>query len=119
MSSGEVAALAAGVVAGAALVLLLLTLLRVLRAVRELREAVEQLRGETRLVVADLQHAAEVADAELARVDALLDTAESVAGTADSASRLAYLAFANPVIKTMALAAGTGRAVRTLRARNG
>ena len=45
----------------------------------------------------------------------MLGTAESIGGTVDSASRLAYLAFSNPVIKTMALASGTGRAARRFR----
>ena len=55
------------------------------------------------------------ANAELERVDGLLGTAESISGTVDSASRLLYLAFSNPVIKAMALASGTGRAARSFR----
>ena len=37
------------------------------------------------------------------RLDNLVSTAESVTGTVDSASRLAYIAMANPVIKGVAL----------------
>jgi hypothetical protein len=33
----------------------------------------------------------------------------------DSASRLAYLAFSNPMIKVIALATGTSRAARSFR----
>ena len=55
------------------------------------------------------------ASVEIERVDSLLGTAESITGTVDSASRLAYLAFSNPVIKGLAVASGTGRAARSLR----
>ena len=40
------------------------------------------------------------------RVGAVLDTTESVHATVDSASRLAYRAFANPVVKVLAVRAG-------------
>ena len=44
-------------------------------------------------------------------------TAESVTGTVDSASRLAYIAMSNPVIKGVAFASGTAKAARRLRGR--
>jgi hypothetical protein len=40
-----------------------------------------------------------------------------VTGTVDSASRLAYIAMANPVIKGVAFASGTAKAARRLRGR--
>lgn len=49
------------------------------------------------------------------RVDELLDRAESISTTVDSASRLTYLAVSNPLIKVVAVAAGAGRAMRRLR----
>jgi hypothetical protein len=55
------------------------------------------------------------ANIELERVDNLLGTAESISSTLDSASRLAYLTFSNPVIKALAFASGTGRAARRFR----
>jgi hypothetical protein len=45
----------------------------------------------------------------------VLGTAESISGTVDSASRLAYLALSNPVIKALAFGAGTARAARRFR----
>ena len=45
----------------------------------------------------------------------ILGTAESISSTVDSASRLAYLTFSNPVIKALAFASGTSRAVRRFR----
>jgi hypothetical protein len=73
------------------------------------------LRTNTVPLVADLHDTVKSANAELERVDGLLVTAESIGATVDSASRLAYLAFSNPMIKAAAFAAGTGRVVRRMR----
>ena len=54
------------------------------------------------------------AGAEVDRVDDLLDTAETISATVDSASRLGYLAFRAPVIRTVALGKGIGRGARRL-----
>lgn len=118
MSAGEVAAIVA---AGAAVFLslgLLFALSSLTRTLRTVRGAVEELRRETVPLLGDLRNTVEQANAELARVDGVLERAESIGTTVDSASRLAYLAFGNPVIKAMALAAGTGRAARRLRRRD-
>jgi hypothetical protein len=48
------------------------------------------------------------------RVGAVLDTTESVHATVDSASRLAYRAFANPVVKVLAVRAGAASGLRRL-----
>jgi len=48
------------------------------------------------------------------RVGAVLDTTESVHATVDSASRLAYRAFANPVVKVLAVRAGAATGMRRL-----
>jgi len=65
------------------------------------------LRGELRDTV-------ERPGAEVERVDGLLDTAESISATVDSASRLGYLAFRAPVIRTVAVGKGIGRGARRL-----
>jgi len=51
---------------------------------------------------------------EMERVGDVLASAEAVSGTVDSASRLAYRAFANPVVKALAFGTGTGSALRRL-----
>jgi hypothetical protein len=66
-------------------------------------------------VVDELRRTVTTANAELERLDALLDSATSVSSTVDSASHLAYLAFSNPLIKAMALATGTAKAAKALR----
>jgi uncharacterized protein YoxC len=85
------------------------------RTMRSLRETVEQLRRETLPVVSGMQTTVTQATAELERVDTLLGTAESISTTLDSFSRLAYLAFSNPVIKLLAFGTGTARAARRFR----
>ena len=70
---------------------------------------------ETLPVMIELGDTVRSANAELERVGGVIGTAQSISGTVDSASRLAYLAFSNPVIKGLAVASGTGRAARSLR----
>jgi hypothetical protein len=117
VAAGDVAAVAAVVVLLVAVVALLVVVRALMRSLRLLDVTVAELRRGTVPLVDDAQRALQRANAELERVDALLDTAQSVGATVDSASRLAYLAFSNPLIKTMAFASGTGRAFRRLRRR--
>ncbi|MDQ3570872.1 MAG: DUF948 domain-containing protein [Actinomycetota bacterium] len=117
MTAGEVAAIIAAV-AGAILVVgMLFALASFTSTLRTMRTTVEELRRETVPLVADLRATLEQANAELARVDGLLGTAESVGTTVDSASRLAYLALSNPVIKAMAFGAGARGAFHRMRRR--
>ena len=83
--------------------------------VETVRETAEDVRSETVPVLLQMRGIAERTEAELVRMDGLLETAASVSATVDSASRLASLAFSNPVIKVLAFGAGTGRALSRLR----
>jgi hypothetical protein len=65
--------------------------------------------------VADAHRAVDQAATEMERVGAVLDSTESVHATVDSASRLAYRAFANPVVKVLAVRAGAATGIRRLR----
>ena len=49
---------------------------------------------------------------EMVRVGDVLDSAEAVSSTVDSASRLAYRAFSNPVVKVLAYSTGLASAMR-------
>jgi uncharacterized protein YoxC len=113
----ELAALIVAIASVVAVVLLGVALTSITRTLRSVRDAVDLLRTETVPVMTDLGDTVRAANAELERVDGILGTAESISGTVDSASRLAYLAFSNPVIKGLALATGTGRAARRFRRR--
>lgn len=115
MDATEFAAVVVAIASVVAVTLLVWGLVSLSRTLRALRETIEELRRETVPVVTNLRHATERANADLERVDALLVSAESISATVDSASRLAYLTFSNPVIKVLAAAAGTNRAVKRFR----
>ena len=115
MTGGEVAAVVAAVASVIIAVGVLFALSSLTRTLRVVRNTVEDLNRQAVPILADMRAAVEMANAELARVDEIMDRAESIGGTVDSASRLAYLAFSNPIIKAVALGSGTSRAVRRLR----
>ena len=116
--TSDAEAIVVAVVATIVIVALLAVLVAMTRTLRIMRESTDELRRESMRLLADLRGAVDQANSEIERVDGLLGTAESVAGTLDSASRLAYLAFSNPVIKALAFGTGTARAARRLRRRN-
>ena len=108
-----IAAMAAIVAGG-----LLVALSTLMRTMAALQSTVDELRRETLPLMHDVQGTVQQANTDLARVDTLLERAESISGTVDSASRLAYLAFSNPVVKALAFGAGTSRAIRRFRRRD-
>jgi len=115
MSGSEVAAVIVAVTAGVALTVLMFVVVHLLRTVRALSATVESLRTESLAVVEELHEATRVARLEQERVDNLLRSAESVSGTVDSATRLAYLTVGSPVVKGLALATGANQAYRRFR----
>ena len=115
MTATELAALIVAIASVVAVVLLGFGLVTMASTLKEVRAAVDLLRTETLPVVGELGDTVRSANAELERVDGILETAESISGTVTPASRLASLAFSNPVIKGLALASGTGQAARSLR----
>ena len=117
MSATDLAAVIVAISSVAAVVLLAVVTVSVVRTLRALREVAGLLRTETVPVLEDLRDTVDAANHEIVRLDRLVTTAESVTGTVDSASRLAYIAMANPVIKGVAFASGTAKAARRLRGR--
>lgn len=115
MSAEELAALIVAIASVVAVVLLAVALVSITKTLKAVRETVDVLRTETVPVVVELSDTLRNANDEIERLGGVLGKAESIGGTVDAASRLAYLAFSNPVIKTMALASGTGRATRIFR----
>jgi hypothetical protein len=115
VSATELAALIVAIASVVAVVLLAVTLVSITKTLRAVRDTVELLRTETVPVMTDLGDAVRSANVEIERLGGVLGTAESIGGTVDSASRLAYLAFSNPLIKAMAVASGTSRAARRFR----
>jgi hypothetical protein len=115
VDAGDAAAVVVAVASVIAVAVLVAAAVSLMKAAGELRRTAEQLRQEAVPLMTDLRQTVASAGAELERVDTLLGTAENVTATVDSASRLAYLAFSNPVIKALAFASGTGRAARRFR----
>lgn len=119
MSASDLAAVIVAASSVAAVVLLTVALVALTRTLKALREVADLMRTETAPVLGDLRDTVQAANVELERFDRLVTTAESVTGTVDSASRLAYFAMANPVIKGVAFASGTAKAARRLRRKEG
>ena len=114
MSAGKIAVL----VASAACVLAVVGLLIAIRSLRtqvtRMTVVADELRRQTVPLVADAHRVVDQAATEMERVGAVLDSTESVHATVDSASRLAYRAFANPVVKVLAVRAGAATGIRRL-----
>jgi predicted RNA-binding Zn ribbon-like protein len=97
---------------------MVVVLLRMLRALGELRAEVTSLRDETRPLLAELRASVDTARDDLDRFDRVLGSAEAISSQVEGVSRVAKLALSTPIIKTVALASGTGRAARRLRGRD-
>ncbi|MDQ2725901.1 MAG: hypothetical protein M3Y36_10460 [Actinomycetota bacterium] len=98
------------VVATLVVVALVVAALSVVRSARALRRAAEDLAQRTTMLIDDVGATVSRAGAELERVEDLVGSAETITETVGAASRLAYVALSNPLIKIMALGRGTSRA---------
>jgi hypothetical protein len=115
MSAGEIAVLIAAGACVLAVVGLLIAMAGLRRQVRRLEAVAEDLRVQTMPLVVEAHRVVDQAATEMERVGAVLGSTESVSATVDSASRLAYRAFANPVVKILAVRAGAAGGMRRLR----
>lgn len=112
MSAGDVAAIVISVAIGMAAVGFLFTMGAAIRAIGTFRRSVEEITSRTIPLIADMHAGIKQANSDLLRVDELLDTAESISSTVDSASRLAYTAISNPLVKGLSAGAGIAGAYR-------
>jgi hypothetical protein len=122
MTAGELAVLMAAVLCCIGFAALVVVLMRVLDTLKALRDEVGILRTETQPLLIDLRRSTESASAvveeartDLERFDRVLGSAEAISGAMAGGSRVARAALSTPVIKTAAIATGTGRAVRRWR----
>src|SRR5213078_1275316 len=115
MSASDLAAVIVAIASVVAVVLLIFMVIAVNRTLTTMRISIEEVRRETLPVVDELHRTVITANAELERLDGLIESASSVTATVDSASYLAYLVFSNPVIKAIAFGTGTARAAKSLR----
>lgn len=117
MSAVDLAAVVVTIASVTGVILAALALRALTRTLGVLRHGIDDLRRDTLPVVTELRRSLDQVNSELNRLDDAVASLRSASGTVDAASRLAYLAFSNPVIKAMALGAGTAKAARTLRQR--
>ena len=117
MSAGDLAAVIVSVVMIGAIVALALVVQSMLGTLRELRRTLDALQGEAEPLMSELHATVARAGAEVERVDDLLDAAETISTTVESASRLGYLAFRAPVIRAVAVGRGVRRGARRLAGR--
>lgn len=115
MTAGEFAAVVVAVAVAIGVAGLLFAIAAAIRTLGALKRAIEDVHKAGMPLIADTHAAVRKATGELDRVDSLLKSAESITGTVDSASKLAHAAFANPVVKAVAMASGSARAFRRLR----
>jgi hypothetical protein len=115
MSAADVVVLIAAVVACLAAIVGVTMTAVLVTQVRRLEAALQSIRTEALPLVAEARQAAGAAASEMERVDAVLRNTESVTATVDSASRFAQRAFANPVVKVLAIRAGAASGIRQLR----
>ena len=115
MSGDEVAALVVAVAATVALCLLVAVVVWLARAVRALNRELDRVRVEVAATVAALEDAVGHAEAEMDRTDGLLDAAERITAAAETRARLTTDALSTPMIKALAIAAGTNRAAQRLK----
>jgi hypothetical protein len=118
MTAGQLALVVATVLCAFGFAALIVVLLRVLDMLKALRVEVGDLRAETRPLLADLRASVDDARDDLIRFDRVLGSAEAISASVEGASRVARVALSAPIIKTVALATGTGRAARRLRRRD-
>jgi hypothetical protein len=114
-SAGSAVVIGVTVVATVVVLGLLVAAVSLLRTARRMRVLADELTQHTAVVLSDVEVTVTRARGELDRVDDLIGSAEAITHTVGSASRLAHVAFVSPLIKLMALGAGTARAGRRLR----
>ncbi len=98
-----------------AVVAVLFALQRLLSTLRQVRVALDRLTAEALPLVEHLGTSVADANEELAKVQRLVGSAESISATVDATSKLAYRALSAPVIKTVAMTSGASRAAKRLR----
>lgn len=94
-------------------------LVSVIRTLRALRATLAALRAETETLLAETRRVVREARHDVEQLDALLETAGAVSDRMDRASRLVSRTVTSPVVRVMALGAGTRRAVQRIREQPG
>jgi methyl-accepting chemotaxis protein len=115
MSASDLALVVLTVCSVVSVVAVLFALQRVLTTVRQVTATLEEINARAVPLIDELAQSLAEATDELARVERLVGSAESISATVDATSKLAYRALSAPVIKTVAVTSGASRAARRLR----
>lgn len=110
-----VAAIIAAVAFAAAMLGLMALLLSLVGTVRELTTSVRHLTEETVPLLGSVNDTVAGLNTELARVDAIVGSVQHISTTAEGIADVVHAAVANPLIKAVAFATGTGVALRAAR----
>ena len=115
LSAADLALVVVTVCSVLAVIAVLVALQQVLTTVRQVRATLDEVNARAGPLIDELAQSLADANEELARVDRLVGSAESISATVDATSKLAYRALSAPVIKTVAVPSGASRAARRLR----
>lgn len=115
LSASDLAVLIVTATSIVAVVAVLFAMAHLLRTLRQATAALEEINAQALPLLDELATSLVAANEELARVDRLVGSAESISATVDATSKLAYRALSAPVIKTVAVTSGASKAARRLR----
>lgn len=115
MSASDLALVVVTACSVVAVVAVLYALQRILATVREVRSTLDEVNARALPLLEELATTLSEANDEVARVERLVGSAESISATVDATSKLAYRALSAPMIKTVAVTSGASRAARRLR----
>ncbi|MCB0987519.1 MAG: hypothetical protein H6519_03885 [Microthrixaceae bacterium] len=115
LSASDVVLVVVTMVSVVSVVAMVIALQQILTVLRQVRTTLDEINARAVPLVDDLARSLAEANEELARVDRLVGSAESISATVDATSKLAYRALSAPVIKTVAVTSGASRAARRLR----
>lgn len=110
-----VAAIVAAVAFGGSMIGLMALLLTLVGTVRELTRTVEQVTAQTVPLLGGVNETVAGVNTELARLDTIVASVQHISATGENIADVVHTAVANPLIKAIAFASGTGAAVRTAR----
>ena len=115
MSGADLAAVVVTISSIVAVGAVLFGLLRLLRTLEDLRASIDVINERVPPLIDELAESLAQANHELARMERVVGSAESISATVDATSKLAYRALSAPVIKTVAVTTGASRAAKRLR----
>jgi len=115
MSAIDLAAVILSITCLALIAVATLVTIRLRGALGEVRTVIDEVRADAAAQHGRLDRQGAAVDAELHRIDGLVERADRVTARADTLSKVTYGAIARPVIRTAAVVKGTTRAAQRLR----